>query len=122
VQYYRFAKSEIWEKEYNHKQSNIARQRHEFRVIRLETQKREREARLRKKREMLNRKKGAPGKNEIDTKKEAIAEALARVQEKKQGQAVKPKNMDNLSPEQERLIREADERRANKKTTDIINK
>lgn len=119
VQYYRFAKSEIWEKEYNHKQSNISRQRHESRVIRLENQKHEREGRLRKKREMLNRKKGAPGKNEMDAKKEAIAEALARVQKKKEGQAVKPKNIDNLSSEQERLIREADERRASKKQPKI---
>ena len=42
VQYYRFAKSEIWEQEHNHKISNIARQRHESRVERLENQKRER--------------------------------------------------------------------------------
>lgn len=123
VQYYRFAKSEIWEKEYHHKQSNIARDRHESRVIRLDNQKREREERLRKKREMLNRKKGEPGRNEneMDAKKKAIAEALARVQKKKEDQSVTPKNMDNLSPEQEQLIKQADERRSaiNKRKVDL---
>jgi electron transport complex protein RnfC len=114
VQYYRFAKSEIWEQEYNHKQSNIARERHESRVIRLDNQKREREERSRKKREMLNKKKGGPGKSEMDVKKDTIAEALARVKKKKEDQSVKPKNMDNLTTEQQLLIKQADERRANK--------
>ncbi len=115
VQYYRFAKSEIWEQEYNQKLSNIARQRHESRIIRLDTQKREREERSRKKREMLNRKKGKPGRDELDVKKDAIAEALARVKKKKENQAVEPKNMDNLTTEQQLLIKQADERRAGNK-------
>jgi electron transport complex protein RnfC len=114
VQYYRFAKSEIWEKEYEHKKSSIARERHESRVIRLDNQKREREERLRKKREMLNKKKGKPAQNETDAKKDAIAEALARVKKKKETKAVQPKNVDNLTPEQEKLIKEADARRASK--------
>ena len=114
VQYYRFAKSEIWEQEYNHKQSNIARERHESRVIRLDNQKREREERSRKKREMLNKKKGGPGKSEMDVKKNTIAEALARVKKKKEGRSAEPKNMDNLTAEQQLLIKQADERRANK--------
>lgn len=113
VQYYHFAKSEIWEQEYNHKQSNIARERHESRVIRLDKQKREREERSRKKREMLNKKKGGPGKSEMDVKKDAIAEALARVKKKKEGKAVEPKNVDNLTAEQQLLIKQADKRRAN---------
>lgn len=111
VQYYRSTKSEIWQLDSDRKKSDIARQRHEARLHRLEKQKQEREQRLRKKREMLNRKKGKPEENEIDTKKAAIAEALARVKKKKENQAIKPKNTENLSAEQERLIQEADQRR-----------
>ena len=118
VQYYRSAKSEIWALEADRKKSDAARARHEAREHRLLLQKQEREERLRKKREMLNKKKGKPEENEIDTKKAAIAEALARVKKKKETQAITPKNTDNLTAEQERLIKEADQRRqANKKTT-----
>lgn len=111
VQYYRFAKSEIWTQDYDHKKSNIARERHEFRVARLEQQKQERDERLRQKREALNKKQGKPGKAEIDVKKDAITEALARVQKKKAEQHIKPKNTDNLTPEQQALIKQADQRR-----------
>lgn len=111
VQYYRSAKSEIWALEDDRKKSDAARQRHEARQFRLQQQKLEREERLRKKREALNKKKGKTEENEIDTKKAAIAEALARVKKKKETQAVTPKNTDNLNAEQQRLIKEADQRR-----------
>ena len=120
VQYYRFAKSEIWEQEYNHKKSSTARERHESRIARLENQKHEREERLRNKREMLNIKKGKTDESEIDSKKEAIAAALARVQKKKEVESIRPKNTDNLSPEQEQLIKEADRRRGTHKTNENI--
>lgn len=111
VQYYRNAKSEIWTLEAERKKSNHARERHEARERRLQQQKREREDNLRKKREMLNKKKGEPAESEIDQKKAAIEAALARVKEKKEAQAITPKNVDHLSAEQERQIREADQRR-----------
>ena len=111
VQYYRNAKSEIWQLEADRKKSDAARVRHEAREHRLEMQKQEREERLRKKREMLNKKKGKPAKNEMDTKKDAIAEALARVKKKKETQPAAPKNTENLSADQERQIKEADQRR-----------
>ncbi len=111
VQYYRFAKSEIWQQEYDRKHSNIARERHEAREQRLERAKQEREEKLRKKREMLNKKQGKSETNEINKKKDAIAEALARVNEKKKKQAIKPENTENLSEQQKQLIKEADERR-----------
>jgi len=111
VQYYRSAKSKIWEMEADQKKSNNARKRHEARQQRLEEQKREREERLRQKREMLNSKKGKTEENEIDVKKAAIAEALARVKQKKETQAIQPKNTDNLNAEQQRQIEEADQRR-----------
>jgi electron transport complex protein RnfC len=81
VQYFRFAKTTIRQQERERKQSDIARQRHEAHQLRLEKQKREREEKLRKKREML-KKKNAAG-NDGDSKKAAIAQALARAQEKK---------------------------------------
>ena len=111
VQYYRNAKSEIWQQEDDRKKSDAARKRHEAREHRLALQKQEREEKLRKKREMLNKKKGKSDENEMDAKKSAIAEALARVKKKKETQAIAPKNTDNLSPEQKRLIKEADQRR-----------
>ena len=117
VQYYRNAKSEIWALEADRKKSDAARVRHEAREHRLLLQKQEREERLRKKREALNKKKGKSEENEIDAKKAAIAEALARVKKKKETQAITPKNTDNLTSEQEQQIREADQRRQAAKKT-----
>ena len=110
VQYYRYAKSDIWEQERERKKSDIARRRHEQRVERLERQKKERDARLKKKRDALAKnKKGRD--EEVDKKKALIAEALARVNEKKSKQTVKARNTENLTPEQQQKIREADARR-----------
>ena len=114
VQYYRHAKSDIWEQERERKKSDIARQRHEARLERLEKQKQEREARLKKKREALAKNKKGRDK-ELDKKKALIAEALARVNEKKSKQKTPAKNTDNLTPEQQQKIREVDARRASKK-------
>ena len=110
VQYYRYAKSDIWEKERERKKSDIARQRHEHKLERLEKQKQEREQRLKKKRDALKQNKDSRDK-EMEKKKELIAEALARVNAKKSKQKVKAKNIDNLTPEQQQKIREADARR-----------
>ncbi len=85
VQYYRFAKTNIWQQERERKASDIARQRHEAHQLRLEKQKQEREERLRKKREMLkNKSTESTADGEVkDSKKAAIAEAVARAQAKK---------------------------------------
>ena len=111
VQYYRSAKSEIWAQEADRKKSDAARQRHEARLFRLQQQKQERDEKLRIKREALNKKKGKTEEIEIDSKKAAIAEALARVKKKKETQAVTPKNTEHLSDDQQRQIKEADQRR-----------
>lgn len=111
VQYYRYAKSDIWEIERERKKSDIARKRYERRLERLEKQKREREEKLKKKRGALARNKGSRDK-ELDKKKALIAEALARVKEKKSRQQVETKNIDNLTEEQQKKIDEADRRRA----------
>jgi electron transport complex protein RnfC len=86
VQYYRFAKTEIWNQEREKQKSDHARERHDFRQHRLEQEKREREERLRKKKEMLEKKKqpeaGADTKQ--DPKQAAIAAALERVKARKE--------------------------------------
>ncbi len=89
VQYYRFAKTTIWQQDRERKASDIARLRHEANQERKEKQKREREEKLRKKREMLknkstdNKKTGTATDPAKDSKKAAISEAIARAQAKK---------------------------------------
>jgi electron transport complex protein RnfC len=85
VQYYRFAKTEIWNQEREKQKSDHARMRHDFRQQRLDQEKREKEERLRKKKEMLDKKKQQEnsGGNTEDPKKAAIAAALERVKAKK---------------------------------------
>ncbi len=112
VQYYRHAKSDIWEQERERKKADIARERHERRLERLEKQEQEREARLKKKRDALAKNKNkAQRETEMDKKKALIAEALARVNEKKSKHNIQPRNVDNLTAEQQQKIKEADARR-----------
>lgn len=120
VQYYRFAKTEIWAQEKDREKSDIARQRHEFREARIAREKAEREEKLRKKKEMLAKKKAAEeGKTDVvDPKKAAIEAALARVKAKKEAADIKPKNIDHLTPQQQEKIREADQRRQHKISDD----
>lgn len=110
VQYYRHAKSDIWEQERERKKSDIARERHEHRLERLEKQKQEREARLKKKRDALAKNKSSRDQ-EMDKKKALVAEALARVNAKKSNQQVKVRNTENLTAEQQQKIKQADARR-----------
>ena len=108
VQYYRHAKTEIWSQEELKKASDIARQRHEARLARLERIKQERA-------ERQSRKKQALSKDDGNTaKKAAIEAALERVRQKKAAAGVAPKNIDNLTPEQQSLIDAADKRRQDK--------
>ena len=79
MQYYRFAKTEIWAQEKERRKADLARQRHEFRLQRLEREKRERAERLRKKKKTL---KAAPEGGE-DPKKAAIQAALERARARK---------------------------------------
>jgi electron transport complex protein RnfC len=108
VQFYRFAKTEIWAQERDKIKSDQARQRHEFRLERLERDKKESEERRRKKKEAL---KASKGKEEKDSKKEAIEAALARVRDKKNQGNSATKNTDNLTTEQQQKIDEIESRR-----------
>ncbi len=106
VQYYRFAKTEIWAKERETQKSDIARQRHEFHLSRIERKKLEDETRKRKKMELLNEVDA-----EEDQKKSAIEAALQRVQAKKAVQQLQPGSTENLSDTQQQLIQDIDQRR-----------
>jgi electron transport complex protein RnfC len=83
VHYYRFAKTEIWAQERDREKADLARRRHEARVARLERLEQERKARLRKKKEALEKK---PGSGKPDPKKAAIEAAMQRVAAKKAAQ------------------------------------
>lgn len=110
VQYYRFAKTEIWAQERAKDKSDHARQRHEFRLERIEREKREKAERLAKKKAALA-KKPKPEKGEDDGKKAAIQAALERARAKKAGSEVKPRNVEDLTEAQQRQIDEAEARR-----------
>ncbi|MFK5912839.1 MAG: electron transport complex subunit RsxC [Woeseiaceae bacterium] len=117
VQYYRYAKTEVYAQEQEKKDSDIARERHEFRLQRIEKKKAENEARKKLKRELLKKSKSEKSNSsessEDDAKKSAIEAAMARVKAKREKQAITPKNMDNLSAQQKKSIAEADSRRNN---------
>jgi electron transport complex protein RnfC len=107
VQYYRHSKAEIWEREKQKKASDIARRRHEARLARLERIRQERAERLARKKQTLKQ----DGDPAADPKKAAIQAALERVRQKKAAADIVPKNVDNLTREQQQRIREVDARR-----------
>ncbi len=100
VQYYRFAKTEIWNQERDRIKSDHARIRHEFRQERLDREKKERDEKLRKKKELLAKKKIAEAATketvgattDIDPKKAAIEAAMQRVKDKKSAQQTESSN------------------------------
>jgi Na+-translocating ferredoxin:NAD+ oxidoreductase subunit C len=110
VDYYRFAKSDIWAHEKEKKASDIARERHEFRLFRAEREKKEKAERLAAKAQTKKTEAATSAPDEQDAKKKLIADALARSQAKKA--AVAPKNTDNLTPEKRAEIAEIEARRA----------
>ncbi|MCB1802068.1 MAG: electron transport complex subunit RsxC [Gammaproteobacteria bacterium] len=83
VHYYRFAKTEIWTQERERDKSDIARRRHEARQARIARLDADRKARLRQKKEALEKKPAAAGS---DPKKAAIEAAMKRVAAKKAAQ------------------------------------
>ncbi len=116
VQYYRFAKSEIWEQRRKTYKSDRSRKRHEFREARLLKKKQMDEERRRQKREALAKKKQAEQKGAADkgTKTQnadAVQAALERVKARKKTQHIKPKNTTELTEAQQRQIDEAEARR-----------
>jgi electron transport complex protein RnfC len=113
VQYFRYAKTESWAKERDRRDAERAKQRHEFRLARLERLEAERKARLRQKKEALDKKTGTKT-DAIDSKKAAIQAAMQRAAAKKAQQQVQPKNTLDLTSGQQAQIAEVDKRRAAK--------
>jgi len=128
VDFYRYAKSEIWAREKDKRASDIARERHEFRLFRQEREKKEKAEKLAAKAQAARAQatldqtqlaakpaaEGAPTEGAVpsdaDAKKALIAAALARAQAKKAG--IAPKNVDHLPPDKQREIAEIEARRA----------
>ena len=77
VQYYRHAKSEIKELHKEQKAVELAKERHEFKMARIEREKAEREARLKAKKEAVKKQSSANTNKTTDTKKPASAAAAA---------------------------------------------
>jgi len=94
VQYYRFAKAEIWAQERDKEKAELARKRHEFRQQRLEREKAERASRLHKKKADLKASKASEGESTDDKseKKAAILAALERARAKREGEGVTDKD------------------------------
>lgn len=90
VQYFRYAKTEIWQRERDKEKSALAKDRFEFRNARIEREKREREEMLAKKRAQLAAQKAAADESsgEIgeDDKQRAIREAMERAKARKAAQ------------------------------------
>jgi electron transport complex protein RnfC len=105
VEYYRFAKSEILAQDKAKEAANLARERNDFRLARIEREKQERAAK--------HAQKAAGAKAEAvgdDAKKAAIAAAIERA--KAQKAEVAPQNIDNLPPGAQAEIAATDARRA----------
>ncbi len=116
VQHYRHAKTEIWAQEKQRRKSDLARQRHEARLARLERIRQERAEKMARKKQALQ----PGGGGGPDPKQAAIQAALERVKRKKEQAGVIPGNTDNLTPEQNRQIAAADQRRAARKNDDRL--
>jgi H+/Na+-translocating ferredoxin:NAD+ oxidoreductase subunit C len=113
VQYYRFAKTESWAQEQEKRKAELAKHRHDAREARLHRQEEERKAKLRQKKEALE--KGPVGPvGGADPKKAAIEAARRRAEAKKQAQAaqgVTPRNTEGLTALQQRQVDQAERRR-----------
>lgn len=116
VDYYRYGKSEIWAREREKRAADLARERHEFRQFRLEREKQEKAEKLAAKAAAKRAELAAEapaetaGGSDADAKKALIAAALARAQAKKA--QTPPKNVENLSAEQQHEIEAIEARRA----------
>ncbi len=119
VHYYRYAKTEIWSKEREKEKADLARNRHEFRLERLEREKLERASRHKKKRKELETEPSLTAEKVKGTKKAAILAAMERAQAKKAATELKPKNVENLTDEQQEMIEEVDKRRTNASVKNI---
>lgn len=106
VQYYRFAKSEAIAQDRAKEAANVARERNEFRLMRIEREKQERAQRHAQK--TAGTAPAEPGADQA-AKQAAIAAAIERA--KAQKAAVQPMNTEDLPPAVQEEIRNIDARR-----------
>jgi electron transport complex protein RnfC len=101
VDFFRYAKAEIWEHERDKRAADQARERHEFKAFRLEREKQEKAAKFARAAQEQQTKAAEAGVDEDAAKKQALIEAaLARAQESKAKLAeagITPKNTEALS-------------------------
>lgn len=116
VDYFRFAKSEIWEREREKRGADQARIRHDFKTFRLEREKQEKAEKFAK---AAEKSKAAaanatdpatPADPDAEKKKAILQAALERAQKAKE--AVAPRNTENLTPRVQKEIDEIEARRA----------
>ncbi|MDD5058500.1 MAG: electron transport complex subunit RsxC [Sideroxydans sp.] len=133
VQYYRFAKSEIWQREQEQQAAEVARERHEFHMLRIEREKQEKAERLAQKEKAALAAKPAaptplpvaadPNADPENTLQMRIDSAVAHsnmqmridaaaARAKEQVATEQPKNTDALTPQQQAEIAEIEARRA----------
>ncbi len=122
VQYYRYAKGEIRVADQAQRNADHARNRFEFREHRLAENKRKLEETRRKKREALAAKKNkssdktADGKPVLDPIQAALERVKAKQAAKQKESTAAKKNIENLTPDQQRQIDEADQRRKDERS------
>jgi electron transport complex protein RnfC len=109
VQYYRYAKSEAIAQDRAKEAANVARERNEFRLMRIEREKQERAQRHAQKTAGATAGGAVPAADDA-AKKAAIAAAIERARAQKA--AVQPANTDNLPPSVQSEIAEIDARRS----------
>lgn len=114
VDYFRFAKSEIWQREREKHGADQARVRHEFKTFRLEREKQDKAEKFAKAAEKSRATTAgnveAPADPDADKKKAILQAALDRAQKAKE--TVSPKNTENLSPTVQQEIDAIEARRA----------
>jgi len=110
VDFYRFAKSEINARNRDKRNAELARERHEYHELRLEREKKEKAERLGKKAaERLDKGAVTEDDPEAARKKALLEAAIAKAKQAKE--AAQPKNVENLTPEQQRQVEEIEARR-----------
>lgn len=129
VQYYRYAKSEVITADKAKEAADLARERNEFRLARIEREKTERAQKHAERAEAAKAKKAADAKKVAEQttvdpdkamKQEAIAAAVARAKAKKAADAqagVTPKNTEKVSPQVAAEIAAIDAARNQAKTS-----
>jgi electron transport complex protein RnfC len=119
VQYYRYAKSEIIALDKAKEAANIARERNEFRLARIEREKQERAAKHAARAQGVKATETTGDSPAVNDKQAAIAAAIERAKAQKTVNNTAPKNITNISTSIQAEIAEIDARRA---ATGLTNK